>query len=115
MASTTTADVRAAFASLVEAYRAAGLHRTVTAYDYSTTPTTMFEVVLDADDLVLNEGSPTYGRGWSLALSSIAKRASGHYTPPTKEYLGWTKAEAELSLRSQASGIWATIRQGWEA
>jgi hypothetical protein len=99
MTTTTAKDVREAFAALVNASRAIGFSHTVTVYENDRRE----DVTLTADDLRLQEGSPTYGQAFRLYLLGPY---GAHYTPgELPEYLGWTRAEAERTLRGLTAGI----------
>ena len=49
----------------------------------------------------VDEGSPTYGRGWRIA--AVCPKTGAHYRHPaassTGDYLGWSRSEANRSLR----------------
>ena len=49
----------------------------------------------------VDEGSPTYGRAWRIA--AVCPKTGAHYRHPAQasagDYLGWSRAEANRSLR----------------
>lgn len=93
--STTAEDVRRAFASLQHAWKRNGITREGPG-----------GVTLTGDELVLEEGSPTYGRAWRLYYRM--PETFGLYTATSElamGYLGSTRREAEQSLRMLAAGI----------
>lgn len=108
---TTLADVKRAFTRLQNAHRSAGVTLTVDHAEYSDergpdgrpivvrTP-----VTFTADDLVLSEGSQTYGRAYRLHYRHPVSGA--HYNVGVSDFLGMTRREAELSLSAMAEGIY---------
>lgn len=95
-------DVRAAFLWLTRAVEDAGLTRDVSNYDPTTGETVT--ATLSASDLRLEEGSPTYGRAFRVVLVGPF---GAHYNlmPGVPEYLGWSKDEAVLMLRTSSQII----------
>lgn len=59
------------------------------------------------DRLVLQSGSPTYGRAWRLFVSSGPGGQGGLATflDLDNGYLGWTKREAYCTLTGLLSGL----------
>lgn len=59
--------------------------------------------------LQLDEGSPTYGRAWRLNGSGGSKYQTAHFDPfhLGSGFLGATKREAWLALRTLESGLHA--------
>lgn len=102
---TTITDVRDAFAVLQRAWKAAGLQRTVSDYDHRTGET--HTLTFTADNLGIQEGSQTYGRAFRLYY--VHPVTGGHYQTQVPEYLGWTRSEAELTLRAMAAALFATL------
>ena len=112
MSTTLAKDVRAAFTRLQNAHRAAGISHTVMYADYGTgtNPDTGRPVVVrtpvtfTADDLVLSEGSATYGRAYRLHYRHPSTGA--HFNVGgSGDFLGMTRREAELSMNALAAGI----------
>jgi hypothetical protein len=91
-------DVRGMFENVKNAVIDAGYSRTVT---NGSLPGEAVTQTLTGADLVLEEGSQTYGRAWRLFLVGPY---GAHYTFE-HEYLGWTREEAYLSLRGILSGL----------
>jgi hypothetical protein len=109
MTSTTSIkDVRQAFEALRTAVAAAGITQAVRFENYNApqgTPERYGEVTLTAENLRMQEGSPTYGRAFRLYF--VGPHGAHYNTTPFSEYLGWTRAEAEDKLRGIAQGIYA--------
>lgn len=90
----------------------------------ATTTTERIEALLEQlaryvdqpDRLVLQHGSPTYGRAWRLFVSARAGGQGGLRTflELDNGYLGWTKTEAACTLSGLIMGIGTTddIRLG---
>ena len=57
--------------------------------------------------LVLDEGSPTYGRAWRLNGQGGSRYKTAHFDPLHlgSGYLGSTKREAYVALRSLLNGL----------
>ena len=55
----------------------------------------------------VDEGSPTYGRAWRIAL--VCPKTGAHYNHPATgaggDYLGWSRAEANMSLSRILRGV----------
>jgi hypothetical protein len=69
--------------------------------------------IIDADRgerLGLDQGSATYGRAWRIFSTGLDGN-SGHSDPfhLGSGYLGWSKAEAHLTLRGLEAGLWRAI------
>lgn len=60
--------------------------------------------------LGLDQGSATYGRAWRIFSTGLDGN-TGHSDPfgLSSGYLGWSKAEAWLSLRALEAGLWKAI------
>lgn len=64
------------------------------------------------EKLGLDQGSATYGRAWRI-FSTGLDGSTGHADPFQlgSGYLGWSKAEAHLTLRGLEAGLWRSIVQ----
>ena len=60
--------------------------------------------------LGLDQGSATYGRAWRIFSTGLDGN-TGHGDPfhLGSGYLGWSKAEAHLTLRGLEAGLWRSI------
>lgn len=105
----TNREMRNAFEALRAAYAAAGLTETLYGNrgDGPHTAT--------AADLILSEGSATYGNSWGVWLSPWHNGArwdgaSAHYTPRGLGALSTDRAEALARMRSYTGALWAVVR-----
>jgi hypothetical protein len=55
----------------------------------------------------IQEGSPTYGRGWRIA--AVCPKTGAHFNHPATasggDYLGWSRTEANGQLRRIMQGL----------
>lgn len=86
---------------------ATSLARLNTLVDFINTTASDLGILGDGERVVMEEGSPTYGRAFRLHLTKPGE--SGYFNSPFVGYLGATKAEADLSLQCIASTLQAVI------
>ena len=66
------------------------------------------DVVLDADTVQIQTGSPTYGRAYRIFY--VHPETGGHYSMDWNDYLGTTAREAYGTLMALRQGILAATR-----
>lgn len=101
---TKKSDIRRAFTALQDAHRE--LHITETLHEGRTAHR------VTADDLILDEGSATYGRAWGVFYSPWHNGArwdgaSAHYTPRGLGGISTDAADTLIYLRAYTAGLYA--------